>query len=112
MDNSKNKSTTDVVKEKSDSKDQADAAAVVEVIELKEMKHQICCDCDKDPTYAFACKNGVVWFAANVIMLKIRRQQKLNDKVDVSKIILEEYEKCKKHYKSLKKLKPKQESAL
>lgn len=30
----------------------------------------------------------------------------------MSQIILDEYDKCKKHYKSLKKLKPKQESAL
>lgn len=43
------------------------------MMEMKEMKHNIQCDCDKDATYCFACKNGVVWFAANVIALKIRR---------------------------------------
>ena len=43
------------------------------MVELKEMKHEIMCDCDKDPMYRFACKNGVIWFAANVIALKIRR---------------------------------------
>ena len=42
-------------------------------MELKEMKHNLQCECDKDATYGFACKNGVWWFAANVIALKIRR---------------------------------------
>lgn len=36
----------------------------------------------------------------------------MNEKVEVTQIILSEYEKCKKHYKSLKKLEPKLESAL
>ena len=36
----------------------------------------------------------------------------MNDKIPVSQIILTEYEKCKKHYKSLKKLEPKQDAAL
>jgi len=45
----------------------------VVVIELNEIKWNICCECDKDATYNFACKHGVIWFAANVIMLKIRR---------------------------------------
>lgn len=48
----------------------ADSQVVME----KEPKHHINCECDKDSTYIFACKNGVRWFAENVIILKIKRQ--------------------------------------
>jgi len=36
-----------------------------------------------------------MWFAANVILSKIKRQQRIDDQVNVSEIILIEYDKCK-----------------
>lgn len=44
--------------------------------------------------------------------MKIRRRQKQNPKLEVSKIILEEYEHSKTYYKNMKELEPKQESVL
>lgn len=54
--------------------------------------------------------NGVKWFTNKEILTKIRRRQKKEPDIDVSIVINEEYQKCKVHYKSLKKLQPKQET--
>lgn len=44
--------------------------------------------------------------------MKIRKKQKLDPKMEVSSIIIDEYNKCKSHYKSLRLLEPKSESSL
>jgi hypothetical protein len=78
--------------------------------EIIEINFKVTCDCAKDPKYKFACKSGVKWFTNKEIMIKIRRKQKYDHDLDVSKVINDEYIKCKNHYKSLKKLKPRDET--
>ena len=51
------------------------------------------------------------WFITHVLVMKIRRGQKQNPDLEVSKIILDEYSSCKTYYKSLRECAPKQESA-
>ena len=79
-------------------------------IELTHSNLKLNCDCEKDARFKFACKEGVKWFTGNEVIIKIRRKQKENNKVDVSEIINEEYTKCRKHYQCLKKLQPRQET--
>lgn len=75
------------------------------------MRKQLECTCEKDPNYSFGCRNAVMWFAENVLIMKIRRLQRDSDKVlDVQALINTEYLKCKQQYNLLKKLTPKQES--
>lgn len=77
-----------------------------------QRKHKkLRCTCDKDDQYTFSCKHGVVWFAQHVLIMKIRRLQKQNENVNVSEIILKEYQKCRQQYKLLKRLSPRTESA-
>lgn len=76
------------------------------------MAPKIVCDCPKDPAYSFGCKNAVVWFAENMILGKIRRLQQVDENLDVSKVIMAEYEKCRAQYKALKKQEPRAESAI
>ena len=73
--------------------------------------HDLECDCSKDPGFSFGCKNGVTWFTTNVLIMKIRRKQKMDKDLDVRKVVNEEYDRCKLHFKSLKKLKVKDASA-
>ena len=81
-------------------------------IELETINSKLQCDCEKKHLYNFACKQAVTWFTTNVLIMKIRKKQKQNQRLEVSQIIQEEYKKCKNHYKSLRILEPKQESAL
>ena len=43
---------------------------------LETLKSEIRCKCERDPQYSFACKHGVTWFAANVLLSKIKRRLK------------------------------------
>ena len=70
------------------------------------------CTCSRDSAYPFGCKSAIVWFAENVLIMKIRRLQKSGADVDIKSLILTEYEKCRQQYKLLKKLKPKDESEM
>lgn len=71
------------------------------------------CSCDKDARFNFACKEGVKWFTTKEILFKIsKKKKKEGDQYDASELINEEYEKCKKHYRSLKKLEPRHETVV
>jgi hypothetical protein len=59
----------------------------------------------------FACQNGLKWFKEHLIMGKIRYMQQKDPDVDVDKIVVEEFEKCNKLYKIIKKLQPSKEAA-
>ena len=43
---------------------------------LEQLKPESRCKCERDPQYSFACKHGVAWFAANVVLSKIKRRLK------------------------------------
>jgi uncharacterized Zn finger protein len=43
---------------------------------LEQLKPESRCKCERDPQYGFACKHGVAWFAANVVLSKIKRRLK------------------------------------
>lgn len=43
---------------------------------LDQIKASSRCACERDPQYSFACKHGVAWFAANVVLSKIKRRLK------------------------------------
>ena len=36
---------------------------------------KLICDCEKDPWYKFACKQGVSWFCNDTLITKIKRKQ-------------------------------------
>ena len=61
--------------------------------------------------YDFGCEAGVMWFTTNLLMTKIRKAQNKSSTFSPQQLIIEEYKKCKKHYKSLRQLEPKPESA-
>lgn len=44
---------------------------------LETLKTVLQCKCERDPQFQFACKHGVSWFAANVILAKIKRKLKV-----------------------------------
>ena len=74
---------------------------------MELINSKIKCSCKKDVTYPFGCKNSVSWFVSERVLIKIRRKQKLDPKIEVSEIVLEEYEGSKTYYKNMKKLQPK-----
>lgn len=75
---------------------------------LGKLNEKFNCKCDKDPSFKFSCNHGVKWFLSNTIIAKIKRKQYEEtpgetpggENIAVT-TILEEYAKCKSHYKSL-----------
>ena len=56
-----------------------------------------------------------MWFATNMLYRKIKKAQSKDGSAhqnEVIRIIRDEYSRCKSHYKKLKSLEPKPESAL
>lgn len=87
---------------------------------IAKMSQKLECSCEKDPLYKFSCQHGVKWFLSAALVSRIRR--KLNEKETpsggtndnpdatpgddqsdpftiISQTILDEYSKCKAHYK-------------
>ena len=92
------------------------------------MSAKLECGCEKDPIYKFSCQQGVKWFLNASLVTRIRR--KLIEKETptgaedetpggdgqdpysiISSTILDEYQKCKAHYRQILTLEPKVESA-
>lgn len=69
------------------------------------------CKCERDPKITFACSNGIKWFKDHLIMGKVRYMQQKNPDVDIDKVVAEEFNKCHKLYKVIKKLQPSKDAA-
>ena len=92
---------------------------------VAKMSQKLQCSCEKDPLYKFSCQQGVKWFLNASLVAKIRRKLNERETPDgetpgggeqdaftvISQTILDEYTKCKQHYKSILTLEPKPESA-